>query len=137
MPKPGDVLATCPCRRSLVSPSQSAIAKPVSTGSGMGISTKQPPTLKSEALPQITGCPSQCSSTEIEHFIRGERRRSTAEGSYRPQCHEERENPRTASPGSDSTALSGLRAESLPSLPISYGNALCSFRRSDRRFRPV
>ena len=55
------------------------LRKPVSTGRGMGISTKQPPTLKSEALPQITGCPSQCSSTEIEHFIRGERRRSTAE----------------------------------------------------------
>src|SRR5437773_1485113 len=72
MPKPGEVLATCPCRRSLVSPNQSAIAKPVSTGRGMGISTKQPPTLKSEASPQITGCPSRCSSTEIEHFIRGE-----------------------------------------------------------------
>jgi DNA-binding CsgD family transcriptional regulator len=79
LPKPGEVLTTCPFNRSLVSPSQSAIAKPVPTSRGIGISTKQPPTLRSEAFPQITGWPARRNSTEIEHFTRRERLRSTVE----------------------------------------------------------
>src|ERR1039458_2646175 len=59
IPNPGAVLATSPFSRSLVSPSHSAILRLVSTFNAIGISTKQPPTLKSEALPRTTGCPAE------------------------------------------------------------------------------
>ncbi len=55
IPNPGEALAASPSNRSLVSPSHKAISNLACTGSGMGISTKQPPRLKSDTLPQITG----------------------------------------------------------------------------------
>src|SRR5207245_4395775 len=76
IPNPCEALATSPFNRSLVSPSQSATSNLVFTGNGIGISKKQPPRLKSETLPHITGCPIGCSSAEIEHFTRADWRRS-------------------------------------------------------------
>ena len=51
IPNPGEVLTTSPFNRNLVSPNHNATSNLVSTRSGMGISTKQPPRLKSETLP--------------------------------------------------------------------------------------
>src|SRR6266852_3019798 len=76
IPNPGEVLATSPFNRNLVSPNHNATSNLVSTRSGMGISTKQPPRPKSETLHHITGCPTGCNSAAMEHFTRGDWRRS-------------------------------------------------------------
>src|SRR5260370_15774144 len=76
IPNPGEVLATSPFNRNLVSPNHNATSNLVSTRSGMGISTKQPPRPKSETLHHITGCPTRCNSAAMEHFTRGDWRRS-------------------------------------------------------------
>jgi DNA-binding CsgD family transcriptional regulator len=52
--EPRAALTTSPCSRSLVSPSQMAIVNFASIASGTSISTKQPPRLRSDPLPQIS-----------------------------------------------------------------------------------
>src|SRR5262249_28946817 len=76
-PNPGRLLATIASSQSFSCPSHSPTLRRVSFLSGIGISTKQPPRLKSETLPQMGApCDSACSSTEFIDLSRACRRRS-------------------------------------------------------------
>src|SRR4029077_5839173 len=71
-------VTTSPCTRTLVSPSHIPRSTLVFVGRGFGISTKQPPGLKSDSLPRIKVLFGAFNSTEIEHLTRCHRRRSRA-----------------------------------------------------------
>src|SRR5260370_42550258 len=67
IPNPGEMLATSPFNRNLVSPNHNATSNLVSTSTGMGFPTKQPPRPKSETLHHTTSCATRRNAAGLEH----------------------------------------------------------------------
>jgi len=79
MPKPGDVLANLSVQTQLGFAQPERHRKAGFDWQRDGHFNETAAHAQIRGLAHMTGWPGGCSSTETEHFIRGERRRSTAE----------------------------------------------------------